>query len=325
MTKRLLLDNGPSNLICRSESGILRLNRQVELERYIEKKYPDHSIHVSMAAAVELIRLKPTKRPFEERWFQKERDVFLSDIKPLQRSESLARLWLQLENFYKEQQLGKQFQSLITNTDFRKNGLAPHITLRIEELADEDLEKRLLLLYVANDTQIATGRKNPKSDPISSMIMLDNFLRAGILKNHSGILHSVAGTLEIAREKFYDERNPNELGLGSAKDILDCDIASSLVIGSYNKSGIVPTDVLTFETTNGILKRAMAVRAAVTNWRAFLKRKFPPGHPDRIMIQLQLGAVAFARFDENSSTLRDSGPFRLNSISEKRIPDLNFR
>lgn len=319
-----MLDNGPANLLAikKSNESDLRLKCRNSLENLIISRFPKHKLHLSMAGAVELLRFAPQQRPHQQSWFQQHRDDFLClETAEYDRSQRLAELWEALEKFYEPQCLSDLFLSKLKACQFVASEFTSRIRIRLEELLDADFSLRISLLYILDDIQIATARKNSESEPMAAYQILDAINRSGVIKNYPSILRVVANIIEIGRDRFFSERKQNEFGLKELRDIFDCDLASSVVLGSHSNEELHPVDVLSLEETPILLKRAMAVRTTIIALNKFLREKFKTKDNIHAPIKLQQGRV-FYLCNENSNYFRIRRIFEISNLREGAMPRL---
>ncbi len=307
MPRRLLLDNGPANLLCiaRKCESQHRVRQRLQLSQYIASKFAKHQIYLPMSGAIELVDFAPTQRPFQEKWFHQARDPFLDPkSSPLERSQAIVDLWQSLETFYEVQNLEQAFRDKVKNTSFIFAPLATAIVGRLHELLNSDLQRRITILFILDDLQIACARKNVDSDLLASFQLLDGLHKSDVLNNYPAVLRLFANTYEIGQEKFFSIRRINEFSLKQNGDLLDCDLASTAVLGVHSSDGKHPADIVTLEASSELILRTLAVKIGINAWKKFMVDAFGANSPHFKPITSRSGTITFARLSGQEGDMK---------------------
>lgn len=259
-----MLDNNVATLLALERHGAppLRRERSESIERLILQSFSRHEIYFSIANAVELVGLRPSRRAGEEQWFQTARERLLIDSDCHgERSELLAQLYSRLEAFYTDQNLPALFLERLNSRIFRLQGLGAVIRSKVEELRRGDLQRRLCILFSYDDLFQALTAKNAETTPDAAVQALDAIIRSEAIRDHPSILRLIAALYSAMQTALTGRRYvADEFGLKDYGDILDCELSSALVIGSRSPRQVHPVDAITLEESSDLAWRAMAIK-----------------------------------------------------------------
>lgn len=317
MRRCLILDNNAANLVALRKENESQERRRLadSFEAYLARRFPTNILFVPLSAALELLDVRPSQRPMEQKWFQKFRDEFLpSETKPLFKSRALAEFQDNLIEFYKAQGLEDIYLRRLNTCKFKKGNTALNIQECLTHLSDEELDRRLVLFFTLEDMQIAIRKKNKLSNEAAGFQLFHALNQTDVIKNFPSILRLAAG-LAAFRRASSNRANCNPSGVGDMKDSLDCELASCLVLGTSLSQGDHRADVVTMEPHSDLLRRTLIVSSFVSDWnklanscKGFAKR-----------IRRNLGRVYYVRKSTNGS-IEEGRAFFVKDLREGSMP-----